>query len=57
MLLGWHPCAEAAARSGIAAVADYAQRHGTTVILERKPREALTSDYRILRDLLPDSVA
>jgi len=43
--------------SGIAAVADYAQRHETPVILERKPREALKSDYLILRELLPDSVA
>jgi hypothetical protein len=47
----WSRYRGAAARSGIAAVADCAQRHGTTVILERKPREALLGDYRILREL------
>ena len=39
--------------SGLAAITDYAQRHDTTIILERKPREALKGDYLILRELMP----
>lgn len=38
--------------SGLAAFVDYAQRHGTVCILERKPKEALVNDYRILRELV-----
>lgn len=41
--------------SGIAAVVDYAHRHGTPTILERKPKEALKSDYLILRELAGSS--
>ena len=43
--------------SGLAAFTDYAQRHGTAVILERKPREALKHDYLTLRKLIPDGGA
>ena len=42
------------ARSGLAAVTDYAKRHGTPLILERKPKTALLGDYRVLRRLLPE---
>jgi endonuclease IV len=38
---------------GLAAFTDYAQRHGTPVILERKPKEALKHDYLTLRKLVP----
>ena len=41
--------------SGLAAFTDYAQRHGTVSILERKPREALLNDYRVLRELVPSA--
>jgi hypothetical protein len=37
--------------SGLAAFVDYARRHDTVVILERKPKEALASDYYRLRAL------
>lgn len=43
--------------SGVAAVVDYAVRHGSTVILERKPHAALVSDYMILRRLVPGAHA
>ena len=39
--------------SGLAAFLDYASRHETSVILERKPKEALLGDYHILRELMP----
>jgi endonuclease IV len=39
--------------SGLAAFLDYANRHETPVILERKPKESLLSDYHILREMLP----
>lgn len=39
--------------SGLAAFTDYAQRHGTPLVLERKPKEALRADYLILRELVP----
>lgn len=42
-------------KSGLAAFTDYAQRHDTPVILERKPKEALKGDYLILRDLVPST--
>lgn len=38
-------------RSGLAAVVDFARRHSVPLILERAPKEALASDYRILRRL------
>jgi endonuclease IV len=38
---------------GLAAFTDYAQRHETPVILERKPKEALKHDYLVLRKLTP----
>jgi endonuclease IV len=41
--------------SGLSAFLDYANRHETVVILERKPKEALLGDYHILRELLPAS--
>jgi endonuclease IV len=40
--------------SGLAAIVDYARRHGTPVILERKPKEALRLDYKILGQLAPE---
>lgn len=43
--------------SGLAAITDYAQRHDTPVILERKPKEALKSDYLIIRELVPGTAA
>ena len=42
-------------KSGIAAITDYAQRHDTPIILERKPKEMLKNDYLILRELIPDT--
>ncbi|MCJ7670484.1 MAG: hypothetical protein MUP67_00335, partial [Acidimicrobiia bacterium] len=39
--------------SGLAAFTDYAQRHDTVAILERKPKEALLGDYLVLRELVP----
>jgi endonuclease IV len=42
--------------SGIAAFTDYAQRHDTPVILERKPKEALKNDYFIIVELVPSEV-
>jgi len=38
--------------SGVAAFTDYAQRHDTPVILERKPKEAIRGDYLLLRGLV-----
>jgi endonuclease IV len=49
----WGPFLENPTASGLAAFTDYAQRHDTPLILERKPKELLISDYRILRDLVP----
>lgn len=40
--------------SGLAAVVDYARRHKTPTILERKPKEALRLDYKILSQLAPE---
>lgn len=40
------------ANSGIAAILDYARRHNTPIILERKPKELLMNDYKIIRALL-----
>lgn len=37
--------------SGLAAVVDYVERHGTPVILERKPKEELLTDYAVLAQL------
>jgi len=41
-------------KSGLAAVVDYARRHNMPAILERKPKEALKLDYRILHSLAPE---
>jgi endonuclease IV len=38
--------------SGLAAFTDYAQRHNTITIIERKPKELITSDFHILRKLV-----
>jgi len=40
-------------KSGLMAFTDYAQRHDTPVILERKPKEALIGDYQLLRTMVP----
>jgi endonuclease IV len=45
------------AESGLAAFTDYAQRHDTVCILERKPKEALKNDYLLLRELVPSARA
>jgi len=39
--------------SGLAAFLEYAERHNSVVILERKPKEALDADYRHLAQLAP----
>ena len=49
----WSAYADSPAASGIAAFAAYAAEHGCSVILERKPKEALYSDYRLLAQLQP----
>jgi endonuclease IV len=49
----WESYCDKLGESGLAAFTDYAQRHDTITILERKPKEALLSDYRILRELMP----
>ncbi len=51
----WSDFRDNPAASGLAAFTDYAQRHGTPMILERKPKEALVADYLILRDLVVGS--
>lgn len=48
----WSSYKSAPAKSGIAAFIDYALRHQLITILERKPQEALKSDYLILRKLI-----
>lgn len=48
----WGGLRDRLGESGVAAVVDYAQRHGTPVILERKPKEALRGDYLTLRKLI-----
>lgn len=47
----WEEYRDDLRRSGLAAFVDYAERHGTPVILERKPKEALPADYAVLRRL------
>ena len=49
----WGSYRDNLAGSGLAAFTDYAQRHDSPVILERKPKEALKNDYLILRKLVP----
>jgi hypothetical protein len=49
----WGPLAGAPGESGIAAVVDFAARHGCWVVLERKPHAALAGDYHLLRGLAP----
>ena len=53
----WEGHRDDLAGSGLAAFTDYAQRHDTPVILERKPKEALKNDYLVLRKLIPDGAA
>lgn len=48
----WEAYQDNPGASGLAAITDYAQRHGTPAILERKPKEALASDYLLLRRLV-----
>ncbi len=48
----WDGYQDSLSASGLAAFTDYAQRHETPVILERKPREALKHDYLTLRKLV-----
>lgn len=47
----WRPFAADLAVSGLGAVVDYAVRHRTPLILERKPPEVLIGDYQVLRRL------
>lgn len=47
----WSEYASNLPASGLAAVVDYAKRHDTPTILERKPREALIDDYHLLMRL------
>lgn len=47
----WEDFKDRIGDSGIAAIVDYAKRHGTPTVLERKPKEALKHDYLILRRL------
>ena len=49
----WGGYSDDLAASGLAAFTDYARRHDTPVILERKPHGALKSDYLVLRRLAP----
>ncbi len=49
----WGEYRDRLGESGLAAFMDYAQRHDTVCILERKPKEALKQDYLVLRELLP----
>ena len=51
----WGAYADRPQQSGLAAFVDYAVRNGTTVILERKPPEALLEDYAVI-DRLTDTV-
>jgi endonuclease IV len=53
----WKSHRDSLATSGLAAFVDYAQRHDTPVILERKPKEALPNDYLALRKLMPENTA
>jgi len=39
-------------QSGIVAFTDYAQRHNSIVILERKPKESLKNDYLVLHKII-----
>lgn len=48
----WEGLRDNLAESGLAAVVDYAQHHGTPIILERKPKESLKNDYGILQKIL-----
>lgn len=50
----WSKYRNAPKESGLAAFIDYAMRHSTIVILERKPPDKLLSDYRVLMDICPD---
>jgi hypothetical protein len=51
----WGEYRDRLGESGLAAFTDYAQRHDTPVILERKPKEALKNDYFILGELVPSA--
>lgn len=53
----WESYRDRLGESGLAAFTDYAQRHDTPAILERKPKEALKNDYLILADLVPSARA
>lgn len=44
----WGAYRERPRQSGLAAFVDYAERHGTPAILERKPLEAILDDYAVL---------
>lgn len=47
----WRDYAENMQDSGLQAFVDYARRHDSTVILERKPHSLLAGDYRVLKEL------
>ncbi|MFA6166961.1 MAG: TIM barrel protein [Gemmatimonadaceae bacterium] len=51
----WKEYAENLPASGLAAFVDYARRHDTVCILERKPAPALLDDYRALRELAAEA--
>ena len=50
----WSEYADTPSASGLAAFAAYATANNCPFILERKPKEALYSDYRLLLQLQPD---
>lgn len=49
----WEAYTSRVEESGLTAFLDYANRHETPVILERKPKELLLNDYHVLRQLVP----
>jgi endonuclease IV len=48
----WGAYASSARESGLAAFTEYAVDHNIVCILERRPKEALANDYKVLRQLL-----
>jgi endonuclease IV len=47
----WSAYKDSPAKSGLAAVVDYVNRHGTPTILERNDKDDLRADYRTLHSL------
>jgi deoxyribonuclease-4 len=53
----WEAYRDRLPESGLAAFTDYAQRHNTVAVLERKPKDSLLDDYAVLRELVPSARA